>query len=106
MNDMNAEAIKHLCGANSLNQLKHAVIGFFVGVGLTLFCGFLYFEELKLQVVDDIQYERDYIINAYKPVLQLLTVEERVEWASNLHERERNVMCSYLSSICSETTED
>jgi hypothetical protein len=84
----------------AVSQLKHAAIGIFVGVAFTLFCCFLYVEDLKLQVVDDIQYERDFIINAYKPALEMLTLEERIEWVSGLPDRERNVMCTYLSSMC------
>ena len=88
---MATEAIQQYIDATPTSKLKHAVIGFLVGLAFASFCAYLYVQELKLQVVDDIQYERDYIVAAYKPVLEKLTVEERSAWAENLPERERNV---------------
>ena len=85
---------------SALRQLKCAALGFVAGIALASFSAFLYVQELKLQVVDDIQYERNFIVAAYKPALEKLTAEERNEWAAGLPERELNVMCKYLSSLC------
>lgn len=103
---MSSEAVNQKVTTTPSSQLKHAVIGFLVGLAFTSFCAFLYVQKLKLQVVDDIQYERDFIVAAYKPALEKLTAEERSEWAANLPAREKNVMCTYLPSICSESTKD
>ena len=87
-----------------MNKLKHVVIGFTVGVAFTLFFGYVYVEELKLQVADDIHYERKRLGNAYQPLLEKISAEDRSEWARNLPETERDVMCSYLDSLYTDTT--